>query len=450
MHPFVTKVSQTISHHRMLDSTDRVLIGVSGGADSVCLAVILQELGYQTAIAHVNHGLRGLASDEDEQFTKRLATKLSMPFFCRRPSISQTAGNVEEAGREARRAFFRELSSEHGFAKIALAHTRDDRVETFLMNLMRGSGVEGLVSMAPVSGATVRPLIERTRTEIEEYLKLHHQEWRTDATNVDRRFARNRLRHDVVPELAAKFNPNLVETLSRTVTILGDEDALLARLTENWLSENGTKTEGEVLLNARVLECEPVALVRRVLRAALREAGSTLKDVSFKHIERARGLLDPTKSGKWVEIPGGLVIAREFDKLAVRVPTPALTGYEYELQIPGSVHVPELGTVFRAEIIDPKGNEPAPGRVFVDGDSVGPCVRIRNWKPGDHYKPVGLPSGKLKKLFQRARIPRSRRATWPVFVAGSTIFWVASFPVSREFAPCGRSQKIVAIEALRA
>jgi tRNA(Ile)-lysidine synthetase-like protein len=119
------------------------------------------------------------------------------------------------------------------------------------------------------------------------------------------------------------------------------------------------------------------------------------------------------------------------------------------LKIPGSIRIPELGKLFRAEIVGWEMCETPGQRVFVDADSIGPRVRIRNWKPGDYYKPVGLPAGKLKKLFQRARIPRSHRTSWPVVVADSTIVWVASFPVSREFAPRGRSQKIVAIEALQ-
>ena len=151
-----------------------------------------------------------------------------------------------------------------------------------------------------------------------------------------------------------------------------------------------------------------------------------------------------------MEIPGGTEVAREFELSGVPAKArPNSAEYEYELKIPGYVHIPELGKMFRAEIIESEAAETAGQRVFVDADSIGPYVRIRNWKPGDYYRPVGLPAGKLKKLFQRARIPRSHRASWPVVVADSTIIWVASFPVSREFAPRGRSQKIVAIEALQ-
>jgi tRNA(Ile)-lysidine synthase len=215
-----------------------------------------------------------------------------------------------------------------------------------------------------------------------------------------------------------------------------------------WMRENGMYSDGEVTLNAVLLSQEPIGLVRRILRAAFRAAGSTLKDVTFDHVEAARGLLDRGKSGKKIEIPGGLTASREFDKLVIRGPQNPASDYEYRLQIPGSVHIPELRTVFTAEIVEIEGNPDRSGRVYVDGDAIGPYVRIRNWKPGDYYQPVGLPAGKLKRLFQRARIPRSQRKSWPVLEAGESIIWVASFPVSREYVPCERSQKIVAFEAL--
>jgi tRNA(Ile)-lysidine synthetase-like protein len=188
-------------------------------------------------------------------------------------------------------------------------------------------------------------------------------------------------------------------------------------------------------------------MVRRIVRAALRKAGSDLQDLSFEQVESVRQLLKPGKSGKRIEIPGGFQATREFGRLVFCTAPAPTVEYEYELKIPGLVHIPEVKKVFRAELVESETGEAVGSRVFVDAESLGAYVRIRNWKPGDYYRPVGLPAGKLKKLFQRARIPRSHRTSWPVVVADSTIIWVASFPVSREFAPRGCSQKIVAFEA---
>jgi len=461
----VAQIRGTIQKHQMLTSRDRVLAGVSGGADSVCLALVLKELGFDVAVAHVNHGLRGAESDTDEKFTKELAGTLGVPFFATKvallgPSPAASAlrlsrrplpggeANLEAAGREARRQFFIETARRRGYSKIALAHTRNDRVETFLMNLLRGAGSEGLVSMAPVSGNTIRPLIETGRNEVEAYLTENNQSWRTDSSNFDLGFARNRLRHAVIPELESRFNPSLIQTLARTVEILEAEDAWMRAVADQWLSEHGRKEENDFLIPAAELKSAPAGLVRRILRTVLRLAGSGLRDVSFGHIEAVRALLEEGKSGKFVQIPGGLQAAREFGRLVFRQAPAAWADYTYELKIPGEVYIPEVGKVFRAEIVEIEANQALGQRVFVDGESMGPYVTIRNWKPGDYYRPVGLPAGKLKKLFQRARIPRGHRMRWPVIVADSTIVWVASFPVSREFAPRGQSKKKVAFEAL--
>ncbi len=461
----VAQIRGTIQKHQMLTSRDRVLTGVSGGADSVCLALVLKELGFDVAVAHVNHGLRGAESDTDEKFTKELAGTLGVPFFATKVALSGPApaasalrlsrrplpggeANLEAAGREARRQFFIETARRRGYSKIALAHTRNDRVETFLMNLLRGAGSEGLVSMAPVSGNTIRPLIETGRNEVEAYLTENNQSWRTDSSNFDLGFARNRLRHAVIPELESRFNPSLIQTLARTVEILEAEDAWMRAVADQWLSEHGRKEENDFLIPAAELKSAPAGLVRRILRTVLRLAGSGLRDVSFGHIEAVRALLEEGKSGKFVQIPGGLQAAREFGRLVFRQAPAAWADYTYELKIPGEVYIPEVGKVFRAEIVEIEANQALGQRVFVDGESMGPYVTIRNWKPGDYYRPVGLPAGKLKKLFQRARIPRGHRMRWPVIVADSTIVWVASFPVSREFAPRGQSQKKVAFEAL--
>jgi tRNA(Ile)-lysidine synthase len=431
----------------MVSAHDRILAGVSGGADSVCMVLVLAQLGYNVAIAHVNHGLRGPASDEDERFTQKLAQQLGLRYFTRRVILMR--GNLEAAGRDARRDFFEQLAKEEGFDKIALAHTRSDRVETFLLNVWRGAGSQGLSSMWPAFEKYFRPLIDISREEVEQYLQERSQVWQIDGSNFDLRFARNRIRHLLIPALAADFNPNLVETLSRTVEILESEDAWMRSLAERWLETNGTKYESQFVIQVSALRVEPMALVRRILRGALRQAGSQLHDVTFDQIEAIRSLLEAGKSGKVVEIPDGIEVAREFDRLVFRNRTGIAAPYEYQLQIPGAVRIPELGQVFRAEIVEFETSPGAGNRVFVDADSLGPYVRIRNWKPGDYYKPAGLPAGKLKKLFQRARIPRSHRASWPVVVTDSTIIWVASFPVSREFTPRGRSQKVVAIEAFQ-
>ena len=407
-----SSTAETLAKYRMLEAEDRVLVGVSGGADSVSLVLVLKELGYEPGIAHLNHGLRGLESDGDESFVSELASKLGLPFYSQRISIRAEHGNLEAAGRAARKEFFRSVCASQGFTKIAVAHTRDDRVETCLLHLLRGAGLEGMASMAPVSGNTIRPLIETSHDEVRHFLLSSRQPWRTDASNLDFSFSRNRLRHELIPILEGLFNPKLRETLSRTVDLLHYEDAWMQELTSNWVAQHAVHSSGTVSVDAEAMRDAPVALARRAIRTMLRQAGSDLFDITFDRIEAVRGLLDSGKGGKTVQIPGRYVAERNFDRLVLRQFQEDTTEFDYVLPIPGTVHISELGKTFRAGVVDstivPPGSE-SKQRVFVDGGRLGPCVKIRTWKPGDYYKPVGWPGGKLKKLFQRTRIPRSQR-----------------------------------------
>ena len=446
-----TKIQHSIEKFHMCNRAAKILVGVSGGADSICLLVALKELGYRVAAAHLHHGLRGAEADGDEEFVRQFAADLAVPFYGKRVTLPMDRGNLEAAGRQARKDFFAGLVADHGFERVALAHNQNDRAETFLLNLLRGAGVDGLTSMEPVVGYIIRPLIETPRLEIEAFLRDRGINWRLDSTNLDSRFSRNRLRLSVIPELTRVFNPSLVDALTHTTEILRDENSVLSALVEAWLAENANRKEGVYVLDSAALAVEPVAIQRRVIRSALKRVRpeNPLRDVSFEHVETALGLLKPLQSGKTVEFPGGLTVSRSFDSLVVQSTAEPVVEFEYQLQIPGEIHIPELNRRFRAMIVEDTAALASNSgeRVLADGDDLGQYVRIRNWKPGDYYRPVGLPAGKLKKLFQRARIPRNQRHRWPVFVAESSIIWVASFPISREFAPRGRCQRIVAFEA---
>ncbi|HEX4999684.1 MAG TPA: tRNA lysidine(34) synthetase TilS [Terriglobia bacterium] len=446
---FASRIQRTIRARALLDPAERVLVGVSGGADSVALACVLKELGHGIGIAHLNHRLRGADSDEDERFTAQLAERLGAPFFASAAEFSPDASNLEELGRNARRTFFESVRSDSGFDKIALGHNRDDRAETFLLHLTRGAGLEGLTSMRSRAGFVVRPLIEVGRAEITSYLDELRQPWRTDITNADLRFARNRMRHIVVPELTRTFNPRLSEALLRTLDLLEDEHSWMQALTVEWLERYAQPAVSGFAVDAAALAAAPFALARRVIRESIRKVSGPLTGVRFGHIEAVLDLAAEGKSGKTAEIHGGAIARREFEWIVFSRRAEPVADFAYDLPVPGSVRAPALGKRFRAFFVE--SAQPRPGAnpmVFVDGERLGPYVRIRAWKPGDYYRPAGRPAGKLKKLFQQARIPRSQRSGWPVFVTDSGIVWVASFPVSREFAVGERSQKIVALEAL--
>jgi len=455
---FVQKVDQTIKRHRMARPGDRILAAVSGGIDSVCMARTLEALGYELGLAHINHGLRGTDSELDEEFVRRLAESLGVPFFGRRIEPAELVGNQEEAGRMIRREFLRVTMRREGFERVALAHTANDRNETFMLHLVRGSGTGGLTSMTPVGPWFLRPLVETSRAQIEAAMAAIRQTWRTDVTNHDVRFSRNRMRLEVLPALAAGFNPRLGETLARTIEILSAENDWMEEEAGAWVQAHritpdlplaagrGTETTSIAIGE---LPSRHVAFQRRAIRAILRVGGSDLRNFTFTHLEQVRTLLAPGKSGRVIQLPGRLEVERSFDHLRVRPSLANIPDYEYELPIPGRIRVEEAGIEVEAQVLDPdhRGAGASANQVRLDGESIGPYVKIRNWKNGDTYDPAGLPRSKLKALFQERRIPRSLRCRWPVFVAQSSIVWVASFPVSHDFVPTERSRRIIQLEA---
>lgn len=287
----------------MLAPGDRVVAAVSGGADSVCLFDVLRELapraGAELAgVAHVNHKLRGDASDEDERFVAAIARRAGVPFF--RTEARIDGGNLEQTARLKRREFFAQLVSSGSATKIALAHTRDDQAETVLFRLLRGSGLSGLAGIHPVSSnGVIRPLIDVTRADVVEFLNARALSWREDASNADLRFARNRIRHQLLPQLAREWNPNIAAALAQLGELAFEEE----RCWQQTLPEASTS------LSASELERMPRAAARRVVRRAIQAAKGDLKRVEFGHIERVLQL----KSGSAI-LPG-VKVRRSRDRI---------------------------------------------------------------------------------------------------------------------------------------
>lgn len=270
------RVLKTIARYGMLDNPMPVMAAVSGGADSVCLLHVLLEIGANlVGVVHVNHKLRAAESDADERLVCALAEKLRLPFYTTEARID--AGNLEQAARLKRRQFFEQLISQGVATKIALGHTRDDQAETVLFRLLRGSGLSGLAGIHPVTpNGLIRPLIGVAHAEILEYLRGRGLPWREDASNADLRFARNRIRHQLLPQLARDWNPNIADTLAQLGALAFEE--------ERYWEE--TLPVASVELSARSLQAMPRAAARRIVRRAIQAAKGDLKRIEFQHIER--------------------------------------------------------------------------------------------------------------------------------------------------------------------
>jgi tRNA(Ile)-lysidine synthase len=428
-------VLKAISRYNMLAAhgtkSARVIAAVSGGADSVCLLHALRELDVPLAgVAHLNHKLRGDASDQDEKFVKRLAAQFHLPFYRAEARVIEAGGNLEQEARRARREFFAGLMRENAGDRIALGHTRDDQAETVLFRIVRGSGLAGLAGIHPkTADGFIRPLIEVTHVQIEQHLTGRGIPWREDATNRDARFARNRIRHHLLPQLAREWNPRIVDALAQ----LGD----LAFEEESWWSANLpsilTVADGGVESLESDLAALPRAVARRVIRHAISLVKGDLRGVEFTHID---GIIDGRDSGV-----RGVKLARSFGWLRI---APASTIPKIDpipVRIPGTYSVSGESSPIRLE------NDEIPGTSCANlkAELTGPLV-LRGWRPGDHYRAVGQSRDqKLKDMFQSARIPSWRRAAWPILECGDKILWAREFGVAEEFAARGRTGPVIRV-----
>ena len=441
------RIAQTIARHRMFEPAQQVGVAVSGGADSVCLLYVLLELaprwGLHLSVLHLDHGLRGEESRQDAEFVRRLADQLGLPLSLRETPVAQSPDNLEQAGREARLAFFRETISSGAVERVATGHTRSDQAETVLFRFLRGSGTAGLAGIRPVtSEGIVRPLIEIERSEVQQFLLQRGIAWREDSTNRGLQFARNRIRHELLPQIAREWNPAIAETLANTADWALAEEAWWDAEIDRLAAEHFTAVDdaGAILLRAPVLAALPLAVARRLVRRAMELAKGDLRGIDFGHIASAMDLARTTEGHGRLQAPG-LDIFRSFEWLRFGQPGgvpfgPGLEArnYRFTLTVPGTVRVPGTNLAISLELIDKLAPSVSSDWVYnsqmgcLDWQRLSGSLELRNWRPGDQYQPVGY-SGqeKIKTLFQQARIPLWERRHWPVLTDGPSIVWARRF-----------------------
>ncbi len=440
------RIAEFIARHRMFEPGQRIGVAVSGGADSVFLLHALRELAprwsLELSVIHVEHGIRGAASVADAEFVEQLAATLGLPFLLHRANVPAMEGNLEEAARNIRQAFYAELIASGAGDRVATGHTRSDQAETVLYRILRGSGLTGLSGILPVTNERiVRPLLEIDRAEIEAWLRQQNIAWKEDETNQDRAYARNRLRHDILPLLRESFNPQLDAALSNLATVARDEEAYWQ--SELPLAQSPTSKPQSAILSISELATAPRARARRTIRRAMELVKGDLRAIDFAHVERVLEMaLSPGGHDRF-QAPG-LDICRSFDLIRFApVNTPdEPQSFCIPIQVPGSVELPCSHTRITLQVLEKEAALQPCATVVNELDwqrfhagRGAPSLELRNWRPGDQYRRVGQSKPeKIKFFFQEARIPLWERGNWPIITYNETIVWARRFGAAAEFA----------------
>ena len=452
------RVAKTITRYSMIQPDQRVGVAVSGGADSVCLLHILRELALRwnlrLTVLHLDHQLRGEESRQDAEFVRELAASFDLPFERRQADLTGT-GNLEQAARAARLDFFHQLLRDGQLDRVATGHTRSDQAETVVFRFLRGAGTAGLAGIRPVTeDGLIRPLIGMDRSEIEQYLRARGIAWRTDSTNADPAFARNRIRHALLPQLTRDWNPALPETLAHTADWARAEEEYweseLARLAAAHL----TCEPPAVLLRTDALAKLPVAVARRLVRRAAEMAKGDLLGIGFEHLSGILELAAAAEGHGRLQIPG-LDIFRSFNWLRIAPPTTdnsETRDYSFPLTVPGAVRLPGQHSIVQAELFENTNVTESSAGVYNEGVGgldwyrLSGALEVRNWRPGDQYQPAGRGAAeKIKVLFHEGRVPLWERRHWPVVTMAGVILWTRRFGPAAGFAAGPESRAVLAI-----
>jgi tRNA(Ile)-lysidine synthase len=484
---------ETIRRHGMISAGDRVGVAVSGGLDSVALLLLLDELraslGISVIVLHLNHLLRGAESDADERFVVELARARGLDCISASEDVAAAAHregwNLEDAARRLRYAFFERTVRDSRATRVAVAHTADDQAETVLARLIRGTGTTGLVGIHPILGSVVRPLLDVRRQDLRNYLTHRDQIWREDETNRDARRLRARLRHRLIPTLERDYSPAIVERLAELGRLARGEEALWVALAEERFRAHVSQAPQGLALHIQDLflplgvpaegplrpEESTRAIARRLIRRVVAQLHDGAVETSAAQIEQVLRLATESSSGRRALLPGRVVVERSFDRLIFSIAhsagkppetlrmSPESNSYEYPVGLPergtATISVPELGKRFSLKLIDwsQAARDTKRESEALDAGRLRDPLVLRNWRPGDAYRPRGRRATRtVKDLLQASRVALPQRAGWPVLTCGGQLIWALGMPPAEGFGVSERTRVglVIAEEGLKA
>ena len=458
MHPFVLKVQKTIKKHAMLQPGDRVLVGVSGGADSMALLCVLWELrrdlGLSLFAAHLDHGLRAEGPAE-KSFVHEASLRLGVPFISQERAVRATQEqqrlSLEEAAREVRYSFLLETAQIHQATKIALGHTADDQAETILMRLLRGSGTRGLGGIPPVRDKVfIRPLLESWREDVESFLRERKVAFLTDPSNRSPHFLRNRIRHELLP-LLQQVNPRLPQIVVQMAEVFRSEEEFWQNLVEEKFPLLlRSRNQVSITLDIPSLIAQPLPLRLRSLRYATEKALGNLRRVGLVHILAMNHLLQSPEPNQSLQLPQGLFLTKAYQALTFAQTREESPPFEVPVTGPGCWEIPAIGREMKFEILNSHpivGQQGSSDVALIDYDEAAFPLIIRSFRAGDRLQPLGMKGEKkVKDLFIDAKIPANQRKKIPLLFKNDQLLWVAGLRLDHRVRVQAKTQKILRVE----
>lgn len=477
MHPFEKKILTNCRANNLVEPTETVVAGVSGGPDSMAmlyaLAALVDSLGISICVAHVDHGLRPAESAAEESFVREHAASFGLVYQIRQVQVKDFAKakglSLEHAARKLRYNFFDEVMLTCQAQKIAVAHNADDQAEEVLLRLLRGTGSKGLAGMEMIrDNKVIRPLLNIPRTAIMQYLHDKNIPYKLDSSNLDRRYRRNKVRLDLLPQLAADFNPKIKQTLCQTAVILRDENRLLEKITgqayEQVVAYYGCRTaietcdeDEEKQVNVALAGFSKLddAIKRRVLEKVILALD---RKPGFKQIEaimRAVG-----SSPHVIHLAGGLRVLKDDKYLCLSFPagqtskrqnfidfTPVI--FEHLIPEAGIYAIPEINASIELEILaGPLSQEELsmPGVDYLDQDRLSYPLMLRNRQNGDRFRPLGCSGRKnVGKFLSGLKIPLQKRCLIPVLLSAEDIAALPGIRISDEYKVTAKTGNILRV-----
>ncbi|MCX7817307.1 MAG: tRNA lysidine(34) synthetase TilS [Syntrophales bacterium] len=460
------KVRKTIEKYSMLQKNDRIIVAVSGGCDSVALLRILYEFSSDwnlfLIVGHLNHGIRK-ESEVEEDFVRNLARSLELPYEVERVNVISYAKDhglsVEMAGRELRYRFLLALASRYGASKIALGHNQNDHVETILLNLTRGSGIEGLRGIQPVrDGMIIRPLIFCTKMEIQRYLESLGISYMIDSSNRDMRYTRNRIRNVLIPVMKQNINPRIEEALYRLSRIAASQDDFIRSCSLEALEKVRVKTEeSAIIISTEGLAKLHEAIQGGVIRLILENMSPGGKGIYWIHVNSVKKLALAEKCSGFLNMPHGITVEKRRGSLVFIPPGQEFKGeclpYEYSVDLPCEIFIPEANVKMSLRIFKGKVSAEEMKRdkrlAYMDLDSIDPPLKVRNRRPGDVFHPLGMEGRKkLKDFFIDEKIDKLQRNFIPLLTDMKGIVWVGGLRIDERVRIRDTTQNVLKAEII--